>query len=77
MGSEDVQRVSRKSMEGNSIMKLIDILRVVLNYRNTELEDLARNIAWYDLAKAEKLQFFLEVHIREETEKRLKWKDAA
>lgn len=76
MGSEDVQRVSRKSMEGSS-MKLIDILRVVLNYRNTELDDLARNIAWYDLAKAEKLQFLLEVHIREETEKRLKWKDAA
>lgn len=58
-------------------MKLIDILRVVLNYRNTELDDLARNIAWYDLAKAEKLQFLLEVHIREETEKRLNWKDAA
>lgn len=58
-------------------MKLIDILRVVLNYRNTELDDLARNMAWYDLAKAERLQFFLEVHIKEETEKRLKWKDAA
>lgn len=57
-------------------MKLINLIRNIVVMRNTELDDLARNIAFYDLAKAERLQHLLNVHVQEETDKRLKWKES-
>lgn len=60
---------------------IANLVSDIISLNNKDLELLAQAIAWYSSGgvsdKAEKLEFFLGVHIREENEKMAKLRKAA
>lgn len=71
VGQQDFCRSRMFSVNGLEFnMSIIALVRNIAGLRNTEIEGLARTLALYDIAKAERLERLLNIYIQEETLKR-------
>ena len=51
---------------------MTQLINEILNMSKDDMDLLAEALAFYDIRKTEQFKFFLEVHIKEEEESRLK-----